>query len=75
MILSLLFTGLIDACCPKKAAAYYAKNGKHCCKKCKTREIQNSKKYDQKKIVLTKNHLKISNAVTKAFNKIKTKHL
>jgi hypothetical protein len=74
MILSLLFAFTADACCAKKAAAYYAKHGKHCCGKCKTRDLHNKKNPGKKEFKPPKGHVDHSNDITRVVNKVKKHH-
>ncbi|MEK7654943.1 MAG: hypothetical protein AAB323_01630 [Pseudomonadota bacterium] len=68
MILSLLFAFMADACSAKKGAAYYAKHGRHCCKKCKARAKQNILKPE-------KGHVAHSNGITRAVLGVKKHHI
>lgn len=67
MILSLLFACMADACCPKKAKAYYQKHGKHCCQKCAKRD-------DQQNLKPTRAHREESDHHTRSINSIKKIH-
>lgn len=74
MILSLLFAFMADACSAKKGAAYYAKHGKHCCKKCEARASKDTNKVDKKVIKPPEGHVVHSNDITAAVNKVKKHH-
>lgn len=67
MILSLLFAGMADACCPKKAKAYLKQHGKPCCGKCAKRDKQEILKP-------TEAHRTESNHHTRSINNIKKIH-
>jgi hypothetical protein len=67
MILSLLFACMADACCKKKADAYYKTHGKHCCKKCAEGD-------DKKALKPTQAHLDESNHHTRSINNVKKFH-
>lgn len=76
MILSLLFAYMADACCKKKADAYYKTHGKHCCKKCQTRAAEQNKKLYNKQEILkpTQTHREESDHHTRSINSIKKIH-
>lgn len=67
MFLSLVFAGLADACCPKKAKTYLKQHGKPCCKKCAERD-------DQKILKSTPAHRAESNHHTRSINNVKKIH-